>query len=170
MRGMDAEEVRRQPAQETPRRERLLAAIIPAPLQRPISRAPQPLPELPARRLPTIEPHCVVLGMATLDSSGRVHDRTILTALDWPPGQRLDITSLHDAIVVQATPAGLHTIGARGDLTLPAAARALSGILANSRVVLAAFVDQDLLLVHPPTTVAALLCTHYITLDEQYDN
>lgn len=165
---MDAGEVRRQPAQETPRRERLLAAVIPAPLQRPIARTPQPLPELPAPRLQTTEPPCVVLGMARLDSSGRVHDRTVLTALDWHPGQRVDITSLHDTIVVHANPAGLHTIGARGDLALPAAARALSGITANSRVVLAAIVDEHLLLVHPQTTVARLLCTHHTTMDDDH--
>ncbi|GAB3890378.1 hypothetical protein GCM10029964_061800 [Kibdelosporangium lantanae] len=106
--------------------------------------------------------------MARLDSSGRVHDQTLLTALDWHPGQRVDITSMNDTIVVHANPAGLHTIGARGDLALPAAARALSGISANSRVVLAAIVDEKLLFVHPPATVARLLCTHYATMDDHH--
>jgi hypothetical protein len=168
MRDMGAEEVRRQPAHEAPRRERLLAAVIPVPLQRPIPRAPQPLPELPAPRLPAIEPESLVLGMARLDDSGRVHDRTTLTTLDWHPGQRVDITSVQDTIVVRGVSTGLHIIGARGDLTLPLAARALSGIPANSRVVLAAVPSENLLLVHPPVTVAHLLSTHYATMDDHH--
>jgi hypothetical protein len=165
---MGAEEVRRQPAQEAPRRERLLAAVIPVPLQRPIPRTPQPLPELPAPHLPATEPEMLMLGMAHLDGSGRIHDRTILTALDWHPGQRVDITSMYDTIVVHGASTGLHIIGARGDLTLPAAARTLCGIPAGSRVVLAAIPSENLLLVHPPATIASLLCTHYATMDDHH--
>ena len=101
-----------------------------------------------------------MLGMARLDGSGRVHDQTIRTTLDWHPGQRVDITSVHDTIVVYGVSTGLHIVGARGDLTLPAAARAPSGIPANSRVILAAIPSENLLLVHPPATMARLLCTH----------
>jgi hypothetical protein len=103
--------------------------------------------------------------MARLDRSGRLHDHALLTTLDWYPGQRIDITSTHDTIVVRATPTGLHTIGARGDLTLPAAARTLTGIPANSRVILAAIPSENLLLVHPPATIASLICRHYTTMD-----
>jgi hypothetical protein len=45
--------------------------------------------------------------MAKLDRSGRVHDHAVLTALGWHAGQRVDITSVHDTIVVHATPTGL---------------------------------------------------------------
>jgi bifunctional DNA-binding transcriptional regulator/antitoxin component of YhaV-PrlF toxin-antitoxin module len=97
-----------------------------------------------------------------------VHDHTVLTALDWHTGQRIDITTVHDTIIVHAAPTGLHTVGARGDLTLPAAARALSGIPADSPVVLAAIPSENLLLVHPLATVACLLCTHYATMDDHH--
>jgi hypothetical protein len=166
MRDMSAEEVRRQPAQDASRREQLLAAVIPVPLQRPIPRTPHLLPELPAPRLPAAEPESLVLGMARLDGSGRVHDRAILAALDWHPGRRIDITTVYDTIVVHSVSTGLHIIGARGDLTLPAAARTLSGIPANSRVVLAAIPSENLLLVHPSATMARLLCRHYATMDD----
>ncbi|SMD27472.1 hypothetical protein SAMN05661093_11079 [Kibdelosporangium aridum] len=76
--------------------------MIPVPLQRPIPQIPQPLPPLPAARLPAVEPDSLVLGMARLDRSGRIHDHAVLSALGWHTGQRVDITSVHDAIVVHA--------------------------------------------------------------------
>jgi hypothetical protein len=168
MKGMNAEDIRRQPDHKPPRREQLLAAIIPVPLQRPTPQTPQPLPPLPTTRPPAIEPDNLVLGMARLDRTGRVHDHTVLTALDWHTGQRIDITTVHDTILVHATPTGLHTIGARGEVTLPAAARALCDIPANSRVVPAAVPSENVLLVHPPETVASLLCAHYTTMDDHH--
>jgi hypothetical protein len=168
MKGVNAEDVRRQPDRESPHRERLLAAVIPVPLQRPIPRTPQPLPQLPTTRLPAVEPNNLVLGMAKLDRSGRVHDHAVLTALAWHTDQRVDITTVHATIVVHAAPTGLHTVGARGEVTLPAAARALCGIPANSRVVLAAIPGENVLLVHPPQTVASLLCAHYATMDDHH--
>lgn len=168
MKSVNAEDIRRQPDHEPQHRERLLAAVIPVPLQRPVPRTPQPLPPLPTIRLPAVEPNNLVLGMAKLDRTGRVHDHTVLTALNWHTGQRIDITSVHDTIVMHATPTGLHTIGARGEVTLPAAARALCGIPANSRVVLAAVPSEHVLLVHPLETVASLLCGHYATMDDNH--
>jgi hypothetical protein len=82
--GMNAADGRRQPGHESPRRERLLAAVIPVPLQRPIPHTPQPLPQLPTTRLPAVEPDSLVLGMARLDRSGRVHDHAVLALLCVP--------------------------------------------------------------------------------------
>jgi hypothetical protein len=51
---------------------------------------------------------------------------------------------------------------------LPAAARAFCDIPANSRVVLAAAVRENLLLVHPPAMVTSLLYAHYATMDDHH--
>ncbi len=120
-------------------------------MPRSVTPVAQPLPPLPPPRLPITQAHRLLIGTARLDSSGRVHEHTLLVALGWHPGVRIDITAVHDAILIRATPTGLHTIGRRGELALPAAARTLSGITTPT-VVIAAALDEGTLVVHTPHT------------------
>jgi hypothetical protein len=135
--------------------ERLIGMVVPRPLPRP---APPPaiLPVLPTRHLPA-DPHAVLLDVARLDRSGRLSARTLLGALDWLPGHRLDIDVCDAAIVVTASAAGRHAVDRRGDLALPAAARNMCGIGSDQPVVLAAYPAAGVLVVHPAATLARLL-------------
>lgn len=148
------------PAAE-PIRERLLAALVPGPPHRD-PHTPPPLPALPAPQLPMFtRPGQLHLGIARLDWSGRLHQRALLCTLGWSAHQAVDLTVIDDAIVITASTTGLHSLGPNTELTIPAAARRLCGITDGSRILLAACPDQQLLVLHPETTIATLLCAHH---------
>lgn len=90
--------------------------------------------------------------------------RRLLRALDRPPGHRVDAIVVGDAVVVASSPTGRQSVGSRGELAVPAAARALAGIGDDGHVVLAAILEQQLLLVHAPAVVTQLILEHYAVL------
>jgi hypothetical protein len=102
--------------------------------------------------------------MARIDRSGRLHERRLLRALGWTPGQRLALDVVHGLIVMQPTPTGPHVLDSRGALRLPTAARQMCGIDPGPPVVLAASVGEQTLVIHPAAIVARLLTTHYADL------
>ncbi|MFG2043051.1 hypothetical protein [Dactylosporangium sp. NPDC048998] len=142
--------------------EQMIAALIPAPLPR---RRPQPppLPRLapqrtsPAQALPALD-------IAQLDRSGRISARLLLEQLGWRPGQRLRTDVADRAILVWPDDAGAPLVGARSDLTLPAAVRQMCAIETGDLVVLAADLDRGLLVAHPADTVARLLADLHVRL------
>jgi hypothetical protein len=137
------------------RDERLIGALIPPSIPR---RQPDPvrLPALPSRRVPA-EVDRVALAVSRMDRSGRLSARSLLPALGWRSGHQLDIAVVRDTVVLVSARTGQHAVGARGCLMLPAAARALCGLRADQPVLLAAYPDLHLMVVHPAAAVAALL-------------
>lgn len=139
--------------------EQLISAIVLNPGER------RPPPPAPPPALPTAaparDPDTLLIGIARLDRSGRVHERTLFAALGWSPGHELGLDTAAGGIVVASVPGGRHRIDDRGALALPAAARRMCGIEPGPPVVLAAAVDQQLLLVHPAASVARLLADHH---------
>jgi hypothetical protein len=126
---------------------------------------------LPSLRLPTdAAPDAALLDLARLDRSGRVHARLLLDALGWRAGRRVDIAVVAGVLVVASTPTGLHIIGGRGVLTLPAAARNMCGIESGVAVVLLASLAQNVLVVHPASTITQLLAQHHARLEGDRDN
>ncbi|WP_426513214.1 hypothetical protein ACPPVO_22875 [Dactylosporangium sp. McL0621] len=142
--------------------EQMIAALMPAPLPR--SR-PQP-PPLPSLPFPCTSPAQTLpqLDIARLDQSGRVSARLLLEQLGWRPGQRLRTDDANRAVLIWPDDAGAPLVGARGDLTLPAAVRQMCAIETGGLVVLAADLDRGLLVVHPAETVARLLSHLHIRL------
>jgi bifunctional DNA-binding transcriptional regulator/antitoxin component of YhaV-PrlF toxin-antitoxin module len=116
---------------------------------------------LPALGLPTADAGFLLLDMSRLDASGRFCARALLQALGWGPGHRVDLAVAGDAVVIGGSVTGRQTVGSRGELAVPAAARSLTGLAGDARVVLVAAVDQDVLVVHPHATVLQLLADHY---------
>lgn len=148
-----------------PLRERLIAALIPDAVERQDLAAPAPLPMLPAlRRVEQAGSTALLVVTARMDRSGRVHERILLRALGWEPGQRLEMDTLHGLIVVAPASTGPHVVDARGAFGLPASLRHLCGIEPGSPLVLAAVADAQVLVVHPGAIVADLLAAHYTTL------
>jgi hypothetical protein len=88
-------------------------------------------------------PGDVVYGIARIDSSGRICERAIITALGWAGGDRLTFTA--DAGVVNARRdlGGMVTLPASAYITIPAALRRRCGLGAGDQVLLAALRDQD---------------------------
>lgn len=102
----------------------------------------------------------VLLDMAQLDASGRFSARRLLRALDRPPGHRVDAVVTGNAVIFAGSATGRQRVGSRGELAVPATARALAGI-EDGHVVLAAMLGHDLLVVHAHVVVARLLTAHY---------
>lgn len=144
------------------RPEQLIGALIPPTIHRSTPPVPLVIPPLPSpgpMADDLVEP--LVVDMACLDASGRFCSRLLLRTLRWPPGHRVGLRVCADAVVIDADPAGRQSVGRRGELTLPATARALAGLDADSRVALVAVPARDRLMVHPPSMVARLMAEHY---------
>jgi bifunctional DNA-binding transcriptional regulator/antitoxin component of YhaV-PrlF toxin-antitoxin module len=151
-------------------RERLIGVLVPGPIGRPPP-SPPPLPALPSLRLPTdAAPDAALLDLARLDRSGRIYARPLLDALGWRAGHRVDIAVVAGVLVAASTPRGLHVVGSRGVLTLPAAARSMCGIEPGVPVVLLASPAENVLVVHPASTVTRLLAQHHGRLEGDHND
>jgi hypothetical protein len=71
------------------------------------------------------------------------------------------VVVVRDAVVFAGSSTGRQSVGSRGELAVPAAARALAGLEGDARVVLAAALEHDVLVVHSHRVVAGLLAEHY---------
>jgi hypothetical protein len=146
-------------------REQLIAALVPDTVEGGPTPRSVPLPALPVLSLPRLpDPDTLLVGAACIDRSGRVHERTLFSALGWKSGHQLEMDTTHGMIAIASVPGGRHRIDNRGALLLPAAARRMCGITLGPPVVLAAAVGEQLLIVHSAATVAGLLAAHYTTL------
>jgi hypothetical protein len=83
-------------------------------------------------------PEDVVYGIGRIDSSGRIADRTVTTALGWRGGDRLTLTADAGAVTARRDPGGMVTLPARAYITVPAALRRRCGLHPGDRVLLAA--------------------------------
>jgi hypothetical protein len=85
------------------RREQLIAPLVPSRLDGGRPPAPAPPPMLPALGLPTGSgPGDLLVETARMDRSGRVNARSLLRALGWGPGHRVDIAVTEGVLVVGA--------------------------------------------------------------------
>lgn len=131
---------------------------------------PAPLPALPPLRLPTdADPRSLLLDMARLDRSGRVYARALLKALGWHAGHGIDLDVVTGALVVGSSATGRHTVGSRGGIRLPAAARRMCGIEPGPPVLVIASIPLDVLVIHPASTVARLILQHHARLEGDRD-
>ncbi|MER5702785.1 AbrB/MazE/SpoVT family DNA-binding domain-containing protein [Micromonospora sp. NPDC002296] len=99
----------------------------------------------------------MVYGLAALDASGRIADRTIVRALGRRSGTRLHIHEGAGLIVVREDGQGVFTVTGQGHLLLPATVRHWCGLTAGDRVLLAANPADRLLVVHPPAALDAMI-------------
>ena len=130
----------------------LIAPLIPSPAAaagRP-ARAPAaarmlPLAVPPALSRPPSLGRDVVYGLARVDRSGRVADRTVTGALGWRGGDRLTLTAEAGVVVIRRDPSGLVTLPPRSCVPIPAALRHRCGLLPGDPVLLAARPAEDTL-------------------------
>jgi hypothetical protein len=117
---------------------------------------------LPALGLPTgTGPGDLLVEAARLDASGRLTAKALLRGLGWGPGQRVDMAVTDGVLIVGSAPAGLHVVGDRGELGLPAAARRMCGITPGPPVLLVAALPRDVLIVHPAHLIGQVLADWY---------
>ncbi|HKS44298.1 MAG TPA: hypothetical protein VJT49_04125 [Amycolatopsis sp.] len=118
---------------------------------------PVRLPDLPAHRSAEPAETDMVVGMARVDRTGRVRERSVFDALGWRPAQRLRLEIRGEVIVLVADPAGRHRVDKRGAVTLPAAARQMCGIERGPALVLTGIRCNQTLLVHTAEILTRLL-------------
>lgn len=124
----------------------------PASSAKPLKRSPLPLPALAA-----IRSSMAVYGVATLDSHGRIADRTAMKALRWVPTLRLDIRERRGLIVVAADQQGVFQVTKEGHVRLPVVVRAWCGLAVGDRVFIVAEPDRGRLVVHPPAKLDEMI-------------
>jgi hypothetical protein len=104
----------------------------------------------------------ILIGVATLDGSGRVRERTLLAALGWGRDERLEIRIAQNAAVLWSAPHGYLCIDGRDQIALPSGSRAMLGMKPGERTLLAALPDLGMLLVYPMPLAASLIRTHLV--------
>jgi hypothetical protein len=98
-----------------------------------------------------------VYALSAVDKSGRVADRSIVRALGWVPGTRLDLRERAGVIVASAACDGVLCIDDRGHLHLPLAVRRWCRLAAGDRVLLVADRATGVLVAHPLAVLDRLL-------------
>src|ERR1700677_2799333 len=120
-----------------------------------------------ARRLPLASPipvpsapADVVYGIARIDSSGRICERAIITALGWVGGDLLTFTADAGVVTARRDPSGMVALPASGYITIPAALRRRCGMDARDQVLLAALPDQSSLAAYSLAVVDQAIRAH----------
>ena len=130
----------------------LIAPIIPSSAAARPARAPAAARALPLT-VPPVRPPAlsrdVVYGLAHVDRSGRVADRTVTGALGWRGGDRLTLTAEAGVVVIRRDPSGLVTLPPRSCVPIPAALRHRCGLLPGDPVLLTAVPAEDTLTKRP---------------------
>jgi hypothetical protein len=117
-----------------------------------VARRPLPLPSLIPRRTTAL-----VYGLSALDDRGRLADRTIMQALGWSAGLRLDISETNGRLVIRPREHGAFHITGRGHLRIPAPLRHRCDLEPGDRVLLTADPRQRQLVAYPPAALDALI-------------
>ena len=105
-------------------------------------------------------PEDVVYGIGRIDSSGRIADRAVTTALGWSGGDRLTLTADAGVVTARRDPGGMVTLPARAYITVPAALRRRCGLRAGDRVLLAALLHEDTLAAYSLAVVDQAIRAH----------
>ena len=132
---------------------------VPASRQRARSAAARRLPLACPVPVPSA-PEDVVYGIARIDSSGRICERAIITALGWAGGDRLTFTADGGVVTARRDPPGMVTLPASGYITIPAALRRRCGLAAGDQVLLAALPAQDSLAAYSLAVVDQAIRAH----------
>jgi hypothetical protein len=78
---------------------------------------------LPVARLGLLRVRSTVYGLATLDCNGRLAETTVVRALGWVLGTRLDIHKSSGLVLVVADLRGVFRLTGQGYVRLPATVR-----------------------------------------------
>ena len=133
------------------------SSAVPAARRRARSAAGRPLPlARPVRSVP----EDVVYGLGRIDSSGRICDRAIITALGWRGGDRLTLTAEAGVVTARLDPGGMITLPGRAYISIPAALRHRCGLRPGDQVLLAALPDEDTLAAYSLAVVDQAIRAH----------
>ena len=141
----------------------LIAPVIPSSAAARLARASAAARTLPLAVPPVCSPALgrdVVYGLARVDRSGRVADRTVTGALGWRGGDRLTLTAGAGVVVIRRDLSGLVTLSPRSCVPIPAALRHRCGLLPGDPVLLTAVPAEDTLTAYSLAVVDQALRAH----------
>jgi len=119
---------------------------------------------LPVAHLAPRPDQSVLCGTAAIDCNGRITEATVIPALGWVPGTRLDIRVHGGLVLLAADPHAVFRITRPGQVRLPATVRHWCGLTPGSRVLLTADVDAGRLVVHPPAALHDMIAQFHATV------
>ena len=125
--------------------------------------AARPRRAVPVPLLAALDDRSTICGTATIDCNGRVAEATVLAALGWVPGTRLNIRVRGGLILVTADPDAVFRLTQPGRLRLPATVRHWCHLTPGSRLLLVAEPDLARLVVHPPAALHTMLTQAHTT-------
>lgn len=128
------------------------SSVLGAPRSGPANRSKLPLPELVGR-----DTGATLCGTAAIDCNGRVVEATVLAALGWSPGTRLDIRVCGGLVLVTADEQAVFQLTRPGQLRLPAPVRHRCALVPGCRVLLVADPAAARLVVHPPAALHTMI-------------
>ena len=98
--------------------------------------------------------------MNSVDPSGRISDRSLLTTLGWTTGDRLAVTADGTRMIIFHREDGApHALIHNARISIPASLRRRCGIRARDRVLLAANRELDLVVVYTQSALEEALST-----------
>src|SRR5258708_10321245 len=103
---------------------------------------------LPLGRPVRPAPEDAVYGLGRIDSSGRICDQAIVTALGWAGGDLLTLTAESGVVTARSDPGGMVTLSSRAYISIPAALRHRCSLEAGDQVLLAAIPGGNALAVY----------------------
>jgi hypothetical protein len=115
---------------------------------------------LPLARPALSAPEDAVYGLGRIDSSGRICDQAIVTALGWAGGDLLTLTAEAGVVTARRDPGGMVTLSGRAYISIPAALRHRCGLEAGDQVLLAAIPGENALAVYSLAVVDQAIRAH----------
>jgi hypothetical protein len=123
---------------------------------------------LPMAQLPDTAPESMTnLVVTKMDLHGRLADRTPLQALRWSPGQPVTFAADSHRGVLLIRRGGLEAITGQGHLRVPARVRHMLRLSAGERLLVAAFAQHDLLIVHTMAAVDAMMLAYQANINRR---
>ena len=139
--------------------DRILAGLVPPTELSPGDHG-ESLP-LAAMLLPTMSDRSLTYALSRVDESGVVAATHVLERLGWRTGDRLAVTTARNIVVVRRKRDGIVAVPKRPLLVIPDAARRTCGIRTGDSLLLAAAIEVDTVLIHPPAVLDKMMTLYH---------
>ncbi|MCA1190010.1 MULTISPECIES: hypothetical protein [unclassified Saccharopolyspora] len=99
-----------------------------------------------------------VYRIASIDQRGRIAERSVVQALGWCPGERLQFGLISESVIaVLPDPAGMFSLARRHHIPLPVTARRWCHLQTADRVLLAAAPQHGRLVIYTMSALDAMV-------------
>jgi bifunctional DNA-binding transcriptional regulator/antitoxin component of YhaV-PrlF toxin-antitoxin module len=102
----------------------------------------------------------MLYDIGRVDGSGRVAS-SVINALHWRPGSKLDVILTPRTIVIRAAPGGQFRVPRRPCIVIPSHARRPHGIRPGDHVLVAAAPDYGLVIVYPLSALDEMISRYH---------